>query len=902
MIIRCSSRFLFFISVLFIFFLPACKKKLAYPNEFRSSWNETVKRHWIGPEYWANRLQDWQLNKGRMECIGGNAAMRTVHLLSHSIVNDSGYLAMEIVIGRIDTTAITDKDAFAGFLLGAGNPSDDYRKRALVHQASGNGGGIIAAINGDGSIVFLNNENVDEKIPISAAKENKRPKIQNKRVKLLLEITAHPANLKLSVYDEKTGEKLSEATTNKIDTDVLKGNIALIANGGADTSGASFWFSKWHVWGTMCGVNEKQLFGPVLGVQYTLSNKILKLTAQMPPVSSADEQGIRFEIMDRDSTWKNVGLATIEIPSYTATFRIENWNDSVSYRYRLVYGFANNEQLKTYYYEGILAQNPEKKDEIVVAGFTGNSNSHGTIGSKFDFNKLMWFPHADITRSVAYHKPDLLVFTGDQVYEGRPTAPDKSSFNNSMLDYLYKWYLWCWAYDSLTRNIPCITLPDDHDVYHGNLWGADGIKARPPRNEGEAPDYYKGFEAHWSQDGGGYVMPAEFVNMVQRTQTSHLPDPYDPTPVQQGIGVYYTSVSYGGISIAIIEDRKFKSAPSMVLLDKNVVNGFSLIKDIKPNDLDNRAAKLLGDRQMEFLEKWTADWQDADMKMVVSQTIFANLSTYPDSFITDEGATQLANLPRNEIPTGYSPAKDMDSNGWPPTGRNEALKVIRKGYAFMLAGDQHLGSVIHHGINDWDDAGWSFCVPSIANLWPRRWFPQQPGKGYVKGMPPYTGKYLDGFENHITVWAVSNPAISNKQPAELHDRAPGYGIVKLKKSDKTITMECWSRYENPATGKQYPGWPITISMYDNYAAKSRYALPLIRTQGLDKPPVIQIINEKRKEIVYTVRANAFNYRPKVFEKGLYTVRIGEPGTSKLQTITNLQSILDSDKKEIILKF
>jgi hypothetical protein len=26
---------------------------------FHSSWPESTQRYWIGPDYWANRLQDW---------------------------------------------------------------------------------------------------------------------------------------------------------------------------------------------------------------------------------------------------------------------------------------------------------------------------------------------------------------------------------------------------------------------------------------------------------------------------------------------------------------------------------------------------------------------------------------------------------------------------------------------------------------------------------------------------------------------------------------------------------------------------------------------------------------------------------------------------------------------------
>ena len=65
-----------------------------------------------------------------------------------------------------------------------------------------------------------------------------------------------------------------------------------------------------------------------------------------------------------------------------------------------------------------------------------------------------------------------------------------------MLDYHDKWQRWCWAFRGLTRERPCITIPDDHDVYHGNVWGAGGRAAKRP-------------------DDGGYIMPPEFVNMVQ---------------------------------------------------------------------------------------------------------------------------------------------------------------------------------------------------------------------------------------------------------------------------------------------------------------------------------------------------------------------------------------------------
>ena len=37
---------------------------------------------------------------------------------------------------------------------------------------------------------------------------------------------------------------------------------------------------------------------------------------------------------------------------------------------------------------------------------------------------------------------------------------------------------------------------------------------------------------------------------------------------------------------------------------------------------------------------------------------------------------------------GYKLAADCDSNGWPQSGRNRALREMRKGFALHLAGDQ----------------------------------------------------------------------------------------------------------------------------------------------------------------------------------------------------------------------
>jgi len=344
--------------------------------------------------------------------------------------------------------------------------------------------------------------------------------------------------------------------------------------------------------------------------------------------------------------------------------------------------------------------------------------------------------------------------------------------------------------------------------------------------------------------------------MVERTQCSNLPDPYDPTPIEQDIGVYYTSLNYGKIGFAILEDRKFKSGcadnPFITKGRPDLVLDSNFIPD--KADLPNK--KLLGDRQLEFLQNWGVDWKDQDMKIALSQTIFANMATNigPGLFWIDA---------------------DLDANGWPQTGRNKAIDALRKCFAFHLAGDQHLASIVHHGINDWDDGMYSFCVPSIANFYPRVWWPKSVGKDRPSNAPQNMGKHKDGFGNLVTVHAVANPTAFTKkstgrEPLELNDKMPGYGIVRMNKQDRTITMECWPRYADPVKDSQYEGWPKTISQFDNYNRKAFAYLPAIKVEGIENP-VVEIVDEQTSEVVYSLRISGNEFKPKIFEQSSYTV-------------------------------
>ena len=176
---------------------------------------------------------------------------------------------------------------------------------------------------------------------------------------------------------------------------------------------------------------------------------------------------------------------------------------------------------------------------------------------------------------------------------------------------------------------------------------------------------------------------------------------------------------------------------------------------------------LLGQRQLKFLRHFAGDWKGTDLKVALSQTIFCNLANY-------HGGNQQ-----------YLVA-DLDSNGWPQAGRNRALAELRRGFVFHYAGDQHLSSIVHHGIEDWGDAGFSFCVPSIAAGYPRSWLPDREGLP-VRNRPvpglPNTGDYTDGLANKLSVFAIGNPAKKNRKGRlnTLHDKAQGLGRDSMRR-------------------------------------------------------------------------------------------------------------------------
>ena len=463
-------------------------------------------------------------------------------------------------------------------------------------------------------------------------------------------------------------------------------------------------------------------------------------------------------------------------------------------------------------FEGLIRRDPVDKEVIVTANMSCNSSR--TTGQR-----------PEMIDNLRLQDPDLLFFAGDQTYRHTEHTAGWIEFGLQFRD--------------IMRDRPTICIPDDHDVGHPNLWGESGkLSVRKDNAD------------------GGYFYPVEYVNMVQRQQSWSLPDPVDPAPVERGITVYFTRLRLGGIDFAILEDRKFKSGPAGKIPQMGPRPDHINDPACDPKSIDLPGLQLLGARQEKFLHEWGQDWRGAELKAVLSQTAFC-------------GAVHMHGGPDERL------LADLDCNGWPQTPRRRALEEIRRARAVHLCGDQHLAVVVKQGIDAFGDGPWQFTSPALVNtIYGRWWHPldEKPGPNPVPGSPlPWTGDFLDGLGNKISMLAYANPPDIKDEK----QRGDGYGIVRFNKKARTVTFECWPRFADAkqGVGGQFPGWPVTVKMDDNDGRKPVAWLPELIIEGAPDA-VVQVIAEATGGILYTLRTPGPRWQPPVFAPGRYTVKTG----------------------------
>ncbi len=528
------------ISLLFLLTLTSCTN----PSNFFENFNTTQNRIWIGKNFWSIPLEDWKVEDGKLYCTG-NVPQARVNLLTHVISPDAGDFETSVIISCSGEGSIPGS---AGFLIGLTDRED-----ADVRAACYFGKGIPAGVSAKG-YAFLMDKKIGLPDKFNFDEFNITVKGNNQRLKM--EVT------------DKNGLRVKDLTVN---VNGISGLIAIATNlytGDNEKPGNSnFTFDNLKVAGTKVEFKSENAFGPILWTMYTVNKSQLKIMALLPPLGKNDNQEVSLQLK-QGLTWKNVATELIEPDSRTAVFKIDNWDASKNVDYRIEYIEKDVKGTETKeLYPGTIRRDPANRP-LKLAALTCQFTSA--------------YPYTPLVNNLAQLNPDLLYFSGDQIYEPNGGYPIKREpADLSILSYLGKYYMFGWAFGDVMRDRPTICTPDDHDVFHGNLWGEGGI-AKP----GGAG----------SSDTRGFMQPVEMVNVVNLTQCGQLPDPYDPTPIKQGMSVWYTELNYGRVSFAIISDRIFKTGPEAV---SNWKGRHDHMKEPREDlsFLDKEGVEMIGERQ-----------------------------------------------------------------------------------------------------------------------------------------------------------------------------------------------------------------------------------------------------------------------------------------------------------------
>jgi alkaline phosphatase D len=128
--------------------------------------------------------------------------------------------------------------------------------------------------------------------------------------------------------------------------------------------------------------------------------------------------------------------------------------------------------------------------------------------------------------------------------------------------------------------------------------------------------------------------------------------------------------------------------------------------------------------------------------------------------------------------------------------------------------------------------------------------------------------------------------------------AAGFGIPRFNKPKRTITLKCWPQNVDVTdpNARQHPGGPKTIRQADNYGRQAAAELPAL-TVGELEDAVVQVIDQSDGQIVYTLRIKSRRFRPKVFQPGQYTIKVGQQ-EGRMKELHGIEAVAPDVQREL----
>ena len=173
-----------------------------------------------------------------------------------------------------------------------------------------------------------------------------------------------------------------------------------------------------------------------------------------------DAPAVNLFLRENESeAWEPAGAESVHSLTATALFELESWPRHTRKLFKVTTGDST--------WEGVFRAEPEDGSVLKLAGLS----CHKDIG----------WPWEEAIEELIAHDPDLVFFSGDQIYENdygspmfRAMTPDEVP--RGMKNYLEKYRKFGEAFRELMRDRPTIMITDDHDVFANDLWGRGGVR------------------------------------------------------------------------------------------------------------------------------------------------------------------------------------------------------------------------------------------------------------------------------------------------------------------------------------------------------------------------------------------------------------------------------------------
>jgi len=228
-------------------------------GEFKSNWDKTPDRVWIGPDWWANRAGDWRIHDGRLECV--QPGMRAAYLTTRTL---RGSFQLSVRTGMLGKPDSLDQCGFTGFFF-SNMGKDNYKTEDLL-RSSTSLKTFLAGLDSESRLmVFLTRD---------AGMVSKKQLARHENEDIRLEFRAVPVgkgySLEFAAFDHKTGKLLDRLPLDGDDeyppdlprpidgefpAEPLNGYVALIAGSPSATDGGEprtplrYWYRDFELSG-----------------------------------------------------------------------------------------------------------------------------------------------------------------------------------------------------------------------------------------------------------------------------------------------------------------------------------------------------------------------------------------------------------------------------------------------------------------------------------------------------------------------------------------------------------------------------------------------------------------------------------------------------------------------------